>query len=193
MDLAPILDDAIPLGIRHGIRFVVGRLAQRSLAESGQTLEQRYDDAIRRYDEYLAKAAEAKAKAQAPRRMAKPGCTAAEETIVVLGYLGGLAKGRNGYPVLALAKDHLERAAQGAEGMGDQETAGKLRDFAPRLAAVHDAEAAGAAFAELAAIEEATWELGRRCGGAGVSRAVVQDLRAGRIRPGQAAAKVRGG
>ncbi len=99
------------------------------------------------------------------RPMARPGCTAADETIVVLGHLQGLSNGWKGFGVLAMDQDRLEKAAVGAEIMGADNVAGRLRVEAAALPAVRDEGAATAAVERLNAIWHETWDLGRRCGG----------------------------
>ncbi|GEM_PF-5819235 len=131
-------------------------------------------------------------KLQAPRRMAKPGCTAADETILVMGHLQGVAEGKTS-GVLALDAEHLERAALGAEGMGDKELAGKLRGFKGVLPGVREAASAQAAIARLKPLADETWELGVKCGGynlapASYARAVTlaKKVEAGEITKEQA-------
>ncbi len=110
--------------------------------------------------------AAAPAKAQEHRSvLAKPGCTAADESGVVLYHLEGLAGGKKGFGVLATDVERLERAAKGAEGMGDRETAGRLRTLAGQLPEVRDSEKAKEVAEELRPIADVAWELGRRCGG----------------------------
>ena len=104
--------------------------------------------------------------ASAPQseRLAKPGCTAADETGLVLYHLQGVAEGKTS-GVLALDPDHLEKAALGAEGMGDRALAKKLREFKGVLPGVRDAETAQQAIEKLKPLADESWQLGVKCGG----------------------------
>lgn len=99
---------------------------------------------------------------QAP--MAKPGCTAADETGQVWFHLSGIAEGKPGSGVLRLDVDRLDRAAQGAEGMGHPEIAEKIRRFKDVLPQVRDAESAQRALVDFKPLVDETWYLGQRCG-----------------------------
>ncbi len=95
----------------------------------------------------------------------RPGCTAADESIVVLGHLDGLANGREGFGVLATDIERLDRAALGADAMGDSSLASELRAVKDRLPSVRDVAAAKDERDRFASLEAQAWELGLRCGG----------------------------
>lgn len=96
--------------------------------------------------------------------MPKPGCTAADETLLVHGHLHGLASGLGGFGLLRLSKERMERAAQAAEWVNEPQLAEAMRDFATQLPEIHDEEAAALAMEKMAPIIAEAWELGVRCG-----------------------------
>lgn len=96
--------------------------------------------------------------------LAKPGCTAADETGQVLFHLQGLAEGKPGFGVLRLDVDRLDRAAAGARGMGHPEIAERILHFKEIIPNVQDREAAAAAAAEFKPVVDEAWYLGQRCG-----------------------------
>ena len=94
----------------------------------------------------------------------RPGCTAADETLTVLGHLNGLAEGWGGFGVLKTSVQRLDRAAQGARMMGDMETETAILEFAEMLSGVSTPEEASAAAEALEPIVQRAWALGKRCG-----------------------------
>ena len=131
--------------------------------------------------------------------MKKPGCTAADETLLVASHLEGLASGLKGFGVLRGDVERLERAAIGADGMGDFATGASLRKIAHLLPDVKDTAAARLALAQIAPLKTVTWELGRRCWGHSVTpelMAKVMDLankvRDGKISRDEAVAEING-
>ena len=104
---------------------------------------------------------------RAPGALAKPGCTAADESLVILGHLEGLAEGKQGFGVLATDLERIDRAAAGARQMGDATLAERLEGFKAQLPTVRDAETAQKAAVDLKPLVDEAWELGRRCGASG--------------------------
>jgi hypothetical protein len=100
-----------------------------------------------------------------PAVVIRPGCTAADESLTILGHLQGLAAGWGGSGVLKLDTDRLETAALGADRMGDKETATQLRDFKERLSNIKDPDQAREAAQDFVPIVQRTWSLGMTCGG----------------------------
>ena len=109
--------------------------------------------------------------ASVPAEILRPGCTAADESLTVLGHLQGLAAGWGGYGVLRTSAERLEHGAMGAERMGDPDTAMAMREFKTRLASVHTPEAAREAARDLVPITQRAWSLGIRCGKAHAGKA----------------------
>ena len=93
-----------------------------------------------------------------------PGCTAADETITVLGHLQGLSRGLEGFGVLRTSVGRLDKAAAGARRMRATSVATDLDAIKAQLPAVSTAEQAGALAEELQPVADRAWELGRRCG-----------------------------
>ncbi|MDP2727848.1 MAG: hypothetical protein Q8P59_09935 [Dehalococcoidia bacterium] len=83
--------------------------------------------------------------------------------------------------------ERLERAALGAEGMGDGATAEKLRATATRLPQVRSAEQAAEVAGELRPVADVAWELGRRCGGHDITPALREKAQslAERVKAGE--------
>lgn len=94
----------------------------------------------------------------------KPGCQAADLTILAQGHLRGLARGQGGFGVLNLSRQHLEQAAQKTQEMGLPNLATEMRSIAAAMPQVHDAAAAAILISRLDPIVERTWRLGRICG-----------------------------
>ena len=95
--------------------------------------------------------------------LAKPGCTAADEAIVALGHLEGLARGNEGFGVLRVSKERLEKAAAAAEGLKHPEIAAAMRAVAAQMPGVHTRAGAQALADELRPVVDQAWDLGRRC------------------------------
>ena len=94
----------------------------------------------------------------------KPGCTAADETLVVKGHLDGLAKGLGGFGVLRTSKKRLELAAQAARVAGAVDVGAEIQGIANRLDGVRTPEQAASMADELDPLVQKTWDLGKRCG-----------------------------
>jgi hypothetical protein len=120
-------------------------------------------------------------------RVEKPGCTAADETLLVHAYLDRLAAGEQGFGVLAIGKQRLEAAAQGARERGREDLAGEILAVADDLPSVQSPERAREVLRRLEPIIPETWELGRTCKAASnpalVSRAqeLANDVRDGKV------------
>ena len=130
--------------------------------------------------------------------ISNPGCTAADETLVVHGHLDGLAKGWGGFGVLRESAKRLERAAAAARIAGSPEISGQLASIAARLPAVRDEQAAAAAAKELDPLLPRVWELGKRCGGASITPAIrdkvrrlTEEIQQGKMTSAQAVASLR--
>ena len=94
----------------------------------------------------------------------KPGCVAADDTLLVYGHLYGLASGLGGFGLLRLSKERMEHAAQAAEWVKEPDLAEDMRTFASLLPEVHDEEGAAAALEDMSPLIERVWVLGVRCG-----------------------------
>lgn len=97
--------------------------------------------------------------------MERPGCVAADESIVALGHLDGLARGLGGFGVLRTSKARLEHGARAAEHLGHHELAHRMKEIANEMPNVRDLKAAEALAARLKPLVDTAWELGRRCEG----------------------------
>ena len=95
----------------------------------------------------------------------RPGCTAAETTILTRGILEDLADGMGGFGVLRQGKEYLEGGARAAARLGRQYLAQQLEEIANLLPEVHTPEEAGALAERLRPLEVEAWELGKRCKG----------------------------
>lgn len=130
--------------------------------------------------------------------LTKPGCVAAENTILVLGLLDGLAEGMGGFAVLRQGKERLEEAAHGARLMKDDTIAGRLVSIADLLPDVHTEEEAKAAAELLRPLKALTWVMGKRCKGALTleqmtkAKDLAAKVRAGKTTLAQAIQEVRG-
>jgi len=94
-----------------------------------------------------------------------PGCNAADNTVLVNGYLDGLARGNKGFGVLAIGKTKLEEGARSCDGIGHSELGNGLRKVADTLPQVSDRKTARAASKQLRPLADQAWELGRTCKG----------------------------
>jgi hypothetical protein len=101
---------------------------------------------------------------QADRPVDLPGCTAAEETLGVMGYLWGLSRGKGGFGVLKLGPERLKKAAAGARRMKAPEVAADIEAIAAKLPEVRSREDAAALLEEIEPVADRAWELGRKCG-----------------------------
>lgn len=93
----------------------------------------------------------------------RPGCTAAESTILTLGFLDGLSEGMGGFGVLRQGKEYLERSAEACDQLGRRELARELRSIARELPQVSTPEQARALAQRLRPFKAQTWELGKHC------------------------------
>ena len=100
----------------------------------------------------------------APSSVAKPGCAAADATLLVQGYLDGLARGNGGFGVLALGKTRLEEGASTAAGMGQSQLAAEMRAVAAQLPNVRSRDDAAKVAQQLRPVTDKAWRLGRICG-----------------------------
>ena len=98
-----------------------------------------------------------------PKEAAKPGCTAAESTILSLGFLDGLAEGMKGFGVLRQGKEYLEQGARAAQSLGKTELAQEMRSIAADLPNVRTPEQARHVAQRLRPLKAEAWELGRQC------------------------------
>ena len=96
----------------------------------------------------------------------RPGCTAADNSLLVQAHLKGLAGGRGGFGVLRTSKEKLEEGADAAERVGRGELAEEMRRIAGELPDVRTQSGALALSEALEPVVEQCWELGRRCKGA---------------------------
>lgn len=94
----------------------------------------------------------------------RPGCVAADETLVVKGHLEGLSNGLGGFGVLRTSKDRLDKAAQAARVAQAPAIALEIELVAERLPDVRTPDEAAALARELDPIVPQVWELGQRCG-----------------------------
>jgi hypothetical protein len=76
--------------------------------------------------------------------MTRPGCTAADNTIIAKGHLDGLAQGLGGYGVLRPSKEKPEEAAAATSQLGRQDLAQKMREVSAELPQVRTREQAAA-------------------------------------------------
>ena len=97
--------------------------------------------------------------------MGKPGCTAADEAIVALGHLQGLARGNGGFGVLRVSKERLEVGAEAAEHLGKRSLAKEMQAIGAEMPNVHTAEDALALAERLEPVVDQAWDLGRHCKG----------------------------
>ena len=95
----------------------------------------------------------------------KPGCIAADNTIVALGHLDGLRRGLGGFGVLRISKERLEEAAAASEQLGEGQLAQAMRSVAAQMSDVRTQEAAGRLADQLRPLADQAWHLGRRCKG----------------------------
>lgn len=128
----------------------------------------------------------------------RPGCTAAETTILTRGILEDLEQGFGGFGVLRQAKEYLEGGAQAAVKLGREDLAQQLREIAEELPNVHTPEEAGALAERLRPLEPEVWDLGKRCKGSlspetiAKGRETARKVMAGEMSIGDAVREVRG-
>lgn len=94
----------------------------------------------------------------------RPGCEAADETLVVKGHLQGLAEGRGGFGVLRTSKTRLENAAKAARRANAPSVAATMEGIADVLPEVHTPEQAARVLQDLELVERQTWDLAQKCG-----------------------------
>ena len=94
----------------------------------------------------------------------KPGCTAADESLLVRGHLTGLAQGFGGFGLLRESKKHMNDAAKAADLLREDDLAIRMRVVAERLGEVQTPEEAQQLADDMAPIIAESWELGKRCG-----------------------------
>ena len=121
-----------------------------------------------------------------PERLAKPGCTAADETGAILHHLNGLARGLGGFGVLRSPDERkrIERAVRGALGMGEEGVARRMGEVFADLKDVSTPEQAAALADRLGPVADEAWELGKRCGGTGaiaLAQHLMERAQAGEI------------
>ena len=132
-----------------------------------------------------------------PNAMLKPGCTAADETLVIIGHLEGLARGKNHFGVLRSPDEHkrVQRAIAGARGMGADDVAERMEEVFGQLEHVSTSVEAAALAERLDPIAfDAAWELGVRCGGIGIiarAQHLMERAQAGEITKAEALAALR--
>ena len=131
--------------------------------------------------------------------ISRPGCTAADNTGVVLYHLEGLSKeGKPNFGVLRVSKERLDEAATAAASLGRQDLAQQMRQIANKLPQVHDAEGAGRLAAELRPVAFAAWDLGAACKGSltpeqmGKARDLARQVKAGTLTMEEAVSQVKG-
>lgn len=94
----------------------------------------------------------------------RPGCTAADESLLVQAHLNGLRDGRGGFGLLRHDPERLENAAIGASMMGRGDIAEQFREIAEELPNVRDEDSAAAISERIAPLVEESWVLGQKCG-----------------------------
>ena len=100
----------------------------------------------------------------AHERLARPGCTAADEMLTIKGHLEGLAAGLGGFGVLKTDIPRLDRAMAGAQQMGDGAVAQEISALKSTLPAVTTPEAARRVLdQQVAPLIPKVWDLGKRC------------------------------
>jgi len=94
-----------------------------------------------------------------------PGCNAADNSLQALGYLTGLARGNQGFGVLAIGKTKLEEGANSCDSIGHPKLANGLRSVANGFPEIKDKKGARQAAVVLMPLVDEAWELGRTCKG----------------------------
>ena len=94
-----------------------------------------------------------------------PGCRCADEVLTVLGHLNGLSEGWGGFGVLRTSRERLERAAEAAHELNEEELAVEIESIAEKLSLVTTESLAADAVSELKPIARRAWELGKHCKG----------------------------
>lgn len=106
-----------------------------------------------------------------------PGCQAADNALLTLGYLEGLSRGNAGFGVLALGKQRLEEGAAACDGIGHMDLGNQMREVANSLPHVHDKKSAKDAATKLKPLADVAWELGRSCKGSTAAMERIIDAR----------------
>lgn len=178
MNLMPVDSDVLPSpgdAVRTGLRDLRGSIALvrlvggRGSLDDVEEVASFADNVIERVQRSPAarpnpghRAAVANPGPPAPTEL--PGCTAADETLTVLGHLQGLSRGLDGFGVLKTSAGRLEKAAAGARRMRATSIATDLEAIKAKLPAVSTPEQAADLVEELQPVADRAWELGRRCG-----------------------------
>lgn len=97
--------------------------------------------------------------------VSRPGCTTADEALVVKGHLDGLAKGWGGFGVLRTSKERLDKAVLAAKVAGAPNVSQKLAIISEKLPDIKTPEDAERVAGELNDILPDAWNLGKRCKG----------------------------
>ena len=133
-----------------------------------------------------------------PPPIERPGCTAADNALLVHSYLSNLADGKPGFGVLRIGKERLEEGAKAAAHLGHPEIAAEMTAIAVELPNVRDPEAARMAAEKLKPVVDAAWGLGQTCKG-GLSpeqlarvRSLAKDVKTGKLTLNEAVAQVQG-
>ena len=113
-----------------------------------------------------------------PQGISKPGCTVADETLMVHGHLTGLARGWGGFGVLRESSKRLAKAVEAARSIKAEDVVKELEQVAQKLPDVHTPEAAQQVAASIEPLLPKVWELGRRCGASPELWKKAQDLAA---------------
>lgn len=101
---------------------------------------------------------------QAVEDVYKPGCVVADSVGLIKFYLDGLARGRGGFGVLRIGKEHLDKGVAAAEQLGQTDLAAKLNALAEQLPNVRSKEHAAALARQMEPLAAKAWRLGRACG-----------------------------
>lgn len=115
----------------------------------------------------------------------RPGCTTADEALVVKGHLDGLARGWGGFGVLKTSKERLDKAVIAAKIAGAPEVSAKLADISEKLPEIKTPERAQEVALELDAVLPEAWSLGRRCKGLTPEMLTKARELAGRVSAGE--------
>lgn len=108
------------------------------------------------------------------RQVDKPGCTAADETLVVKGHLEGVARGLWGSGVLQHDIARMDRAIAGAQAMGDQGVARALAAIKAALPGVRNPAQAEVVLRQTEDVIPRVGELAKRCGAQLVAQRIPQ-------------------
>ena len=117
----------------------------------------------------------------------KPGCLAADRTILAYGQIMGLAQGWGGFGVMRQTAELLQDATRAARIMREPALADNLEAVLESLPDIRDEQGARAAADRLEPLVREAWKLGVRCGrtAAAMNKALaaLDAIKAGRIRP----------